>query len=112
MEIEMPRGDLRNVSFSIKNNGVLVDVVFDEIYVTFKKNEYSKDALFQKKLTDGTITKGNDNIYYFTINPEDTDDLTYGNYLFDIEIVKIGTIKKTIVGTLILTKEATFATNE
>ena len=112
MKIEMPRGDLKNVSFSIKSNGVITDIEFDEIYVTFKRNEYVSDFLFQKKLTDGTIIKREDNTYYFTIYPEDTDNLTYGKYVFDIEIIKVGSIKKTTTGILNVTKEVTFITNE
>jgi len=44
--------------------------------------------------------------------PEDTDNMCFGEYMFDIELVIVGELKQTFVGKFILTAEVTFAENE
>lgn len=113
MNIKMPRGDIRNIKFNITNKeGTTITTDFDEIYITFKRGFYDNEALFQKKLTDETIIKDENNYYHFTIESEDTDNLDYGDYVFDIELVINDLVKQTIVGNLTLTNEVTFASNE
>lgn len=113
MEIEMPRGDLKCKRFPILNpDGTIASVELDEIFISFKRSTEDDEILFQKKLSDGTITKDEDNYYHFRIEPEDTDDLEYGYYPFDIEIIKINVLKQTVVGVLHLTEEVTFRKNE
>lgn len=113
MNINMPRGDLRFIKFAINDvSGHIVDIDLDEIYITFKKNDDISQYLFQKKLSDDSITKDENNYYHFKIEPENTDNLDYGEYVFDIELVKEGSIKQTSTGILKLTKEVTFAENE
>lgn len=110
MEIIMPRGDLRVIQFSINSQGEPY-TLFDEIYFTVKKTVTNKNFEFQKRLSTGDIQLVN-NSYEFTIEPADTDGLDYGKYVFDIELVKEGSIKQTSVGSLTLTSEVTFAENE
>ena len=113
MEIVMPRGDLRNIKFNILDeNKKVVSLEFDEIFISFKTNSTKKDLLFQKKLSNGTITKDEENYYHFKIEPEDTNNLIYGTYVFDIELIKENLIKQTTVGKLEITDEVTFAINE
>lgn len=110
ISINMPRGDYRPITINIKNLSV---TELDEIYITCKKNSKVKDFLFQKKLSNGTITKDEEGYYHFGIMPEDTEELNYGDYYFDIEVYNENPlIKQTIVGTLKLTDEITFAENE
>lgn len=114
MRITMPRGDYKPIRFNIKNKeGRNCNIDFDEIYVTFKKDTQTKDVLFQKKLSDKTIKKDEDG-YCFGIFPEDTNNLDYEEYSFDIQIHKEEPlIKQTIlIGTLELTEEVTFKENE
>lgn len=111
LSITMPRGDLETVSFKLESGETLYTDA-DEIYFTVKTTFNKTDYLIQKKLSDGTIILMSDNSYEFKIMPEDTDDLNYGKYVFDIEVVKNGSIKKTFVGDFILTQEVTFAENE
>jgi len=111
MQISMPRGDLRPISFTIDNNGEPYTDL-DEIYFTVKKSYANNRFLIQKKLGDGSIVLQSDDSFEFRIEPEDTDSLDYGQYVFDIELVKDGTIKQTFVGDFILTNEVTFAENE
>ena len=111
LRIEMPRGDLRTVSFSV-NQGETKYTDFDEIFFTVKESVNDRQFKFQKKLSDGSITLLSDNSFVFRIEPEDTNPLKYGTYAFDIELVKETSIKQTTVGELILTNEVTFAENE
>lgn len=114
MNITMPRGDIRHVSFSITNNlGEVADVDFEDIYFTVKESFTRDNYLFQKKLSDGSITKEDDN-YWFTIQPEDTDNLQQNKtYVFDIELVnEADEIKQTFTGELKITNEATHHRNE
>lgn len=112
MKITMPRGDIRRVEFSVVDStDQIFDKDFDEIYMTVKKSYNETDSLFQKKLSDGSIQKEGDS-YYFTIKSEDTADLKYGQYVFDIELVRGDVLKQTFLGSIKLTEEATHAANE
>lgn len=109
----MPRGDLRQVRFIIRDcDGIMSDIDFDEIFFTVKNSFTSDSYLFQKRLSNGTIEKVDECSYQFAIKPEDTDNLKIGKYVFDIELVYADEIKQTTLGELILTNEVTFATNE
>lgn len=113
MNITMPRGDIRPVRFTVYNqDGTESNIAFDEIYFTVKKKYTDNDYIFQKRLTAGTIEAVEDGGYQFVIESEDTDNLRIGNYVFDIELVQGTEIKQTTVGTLVLTNEVTFVTNE
>lgn len=107
--ITMPRGDIRNIHFTVCDaNDTEVSKEFTQITFTVKANTSSRKIIIQKKLTDGTITKSG-NVYSFSIMPEDTDDIDYGTYYYDIELIKGDKIHQTFVGKLIITEEVTFA---
>lgn len=111
--VTMPRGDIRVVHFSVGDStGENTNIEFTEIYITFKNNCKTNDYLFQKKLSDGSVIATSDGEYQFTIKPEDTDDLQFGTYVFDIELIYGSQLKQTFIGDLELTKEVTFASNE
>lgn len=113
MTIEMARGDLESRTFRVNgsNRSPFTDE-FDEIYFTVKKFFNDKNYKFQKRLSDGGIVSMGDGVYQFTIMPEDTDGLEFGDYDFDIELVIEGEIKKTYLGVLHLGKEVTHHNNE
>ena len=112
--ISIPRGDYRPIKLKVKNkDDTDIDFEIDEIYITFKQNYHTKDVLFQKRLTNGDITKGEDGYYHFEILPEDTEKLDYDTYYFDIEICnKNPKIKQTSLGQLEITEETTHIENE
>lgn len=113
MEIRMARGDIVTRSFTIKNkNGTLYTDVPDEIYFTVKTSASERAFKFQKRLSNGGIVNTDPGKYQFAIEPEDTNNLGFGMYDFDIEIVKAPTLKKTFFGNLIIEKEVTHACNE
>ena len=86
MKIIMARGDIKRIRFTVKL-GKEIQTNFDNVYFTVKKRSDDKNYKFQKKLSDGTITE-NDGHFQFSIDPEDTNDLSFSDYVFDIEIVK------------------------
>lgn len=114
LEITFPRGDMVSKIIAVreKSTGDITDLEFDDIYFTVKRQYLNKEYNIQKRLSDGSITKDDDGYYHLTLLPEDTDKLPFGEYDFDIELVKNGAIKQTTVGILTLTREVTFASNE
>ena len=118
MRIAMPRGDIRLVRFLIKElDGVATDIDFTDIYFTVKKNARTQAFLFQKKLSDEKIMKLGPGDYQVKIEPKDTNNLNYGDYEFDIQLVwrdETGEeqLKETTTGDFVITEEITFATNE
>lgn len=111
LRIQMPRGDIRPVNFVVKGLKDC-DIEFDEIYFTVKLASTRPGFLFQKRLSTGDIEIMEDGSYQFTIDSEDTNQLKYGRYVFDFELVSGADIKQTFIGELILTDEATHAENE
>ena len=112
MQISLPRGDIRNVRFQVKD-GSEVYTDFTEIYFTVKKNYKTDEVLIQKKLSDESITLDPVSGYFsFKFSPEDTNNLTYGTYVFDIELNKGDVIKQTSLGELTITEEVTFSKDE
>ena len=112
MVIEMCRGDIFSCPIGIYINGQLAHEEMDEVYFTVKTSHYIREPLFQKKASDGSLPSDGNGSYVLTINPEDTNDLDFGAYEFDIEVVKLPTIKRTFTGYLILAPEVTHACNE
>ena len=112
MNITMPRGDIQNIIFTITwPPESEQEITPTEIYFTVKQSYGHKDYLFQKRLTTGQIEYMSENTYGFTIEAADTDMLSFGKYVFDIEIVGEG-LKQTTVGDFVLTHEVTYASNE
>lgn len=113
MEITMARGDLETRTFRVNgpDRSPFLNA-FDNIYMTVKKFAEDKKYIFQKRLSDGGIMQVDDGVYQFTIMPDDTDGLAFGDYDFDIELVINGELKKTYLGVLHLTKEVTHHSNE
>ena len=109
--MEITRGDSGNYKFQRKDeNGNVITTIADKIYFTVKPNFKVFNATFQKTIDD--MTFDNDGTYHFTIDPEDTEKLEYGDYVYDLE-VKNGDYKKTISkGIFKITEESTFVNNE
>ena len=113
MRIALIRGDIDYERFLITDReGNPVDVDFDEIYFTVKTSTKTPVVLFQKKLSDSQIEKLGDGDYQVKINSSDTDNLAYGNYVFDIQFVYQDIIKKTFVGVFAVLDEVTYLQNE
>lgn len=112
--MEIIRGDNKTFKFQRKDqNGNVILTKPDEVYFTVKKCCAMEAALIQKTLKSETISfDAVSGWYSFELLPKDTDNLTYGEYGFDIEII-VGNKKKTIlVDTLVVKEEVTHACNE
>lgn len=101
--MELIRGDTHLFKVRLKN--ITLDEI-DSVFVTCRKDIYSKDFIFQKTIDDVTI---DNNLYvHFAFNPSDTQALPYGNYVFDIEVTLKSGYRKTKLFNFNLTGEATF----
>lgn len=113
MKISMARGDILTKTFTLKNaDKTVYSDIPDEIYFTVKKYHTDHDFKFQKSLSTGGISNIDTGKYRFTIMPEDTNGLAFGDYDFDIEVIKLPGLKQTFYGKLFLDKEVTHSYNE
>lgn len=113
MDIEFARGDTQPLKFQIKdNNGNILKMdSSDELIFTIKKNYSTKQKLMQKKLSNGSIYY--DSGYYFIIlSHEDTANLKYGTYVYDIQLMSGEIVATLVLGTITLTEEVTHIEDE
>lgn len=112
-KLEMTRGDTFRFKFQRKteNEEIIYEKV-DKMYFTVKKNRETKKSLIQKRLNHGITYDSETGYYHVVINPEDTDNLSYGKYYFDVEITKNNIVKTILLGTLQINKEVTFSCNK
>lgn len=105
------RGDNKTFTFQRKDaDGKVITEKPNKIYLTIKQNEYEKQVLIQKTFDDGI--RFENNTYYVDFVPEDTDNLNFGEYVYDIEIIN-GDVKKTIKKDIfVIESEVTHKENE
>lgn len=114
MDFEFPRGDTKLFKFKLKDaNGEDLQLAEgDKLYFTVKTSPNTSVVSLQKTLSNG-ITYGQDGYYHISITSDDTAELQYGQYGYDIELkTASGTVKTLIIGTLTLTEEYTFKGDE
>ena len=77
--ISIIRGDSAIFELNIvdANKNIYTPKEDDTITLTVKTSTRSKEVVFQKQWDDGK----------FIINPEDTKELRYGNYVYDVQLV-------------------------
>lgn len=109
--IQLIRGDTAKYKFQrLDGEGHVITTLPDSLYFTVKETTNKLNYVFQKTLDDMTVDS--DNYYHFTVEPEDTNGLQYGNYAYDIEII-VGGVKTTVAfGTFSILPEVTWAQNE
>lgn len=112
IDFEFPRGDTCPISFDITDSeGNELDLSTSEIYFTMKNNYNTTSYIVQKKKSLGGITV-NGKQGSLVLTHDDTAELNYGKYVYDIQI-KSGTYVKTLaIGQITLTNESTFKSNE
>ena len=105
--INMCRGDTNDIVFSIRADDFELSIA--EIYFTVKRYPNDKKKLIQKRLSSGEIAYYEDlNCYKFRIEPSDTNQLSFGKYVCDIEIsTENNDIVRTFNGILYVDKEVT-----
>lgn len=111
--MEIIRGDYTRKKFQrqTKSNEVITEKP-DKVYFTVKTSEYKKSVLFQKTFENGITFDEETGWYTIEILPEDTNDLNFDTYIYDIEIIKDSKPKTIKIDKFIVTKEVTFAENE
>lgn len=99
MTIEVIQGDVSPVyKFQRKNtDGEPITSLPQKMWITFKEGVYTNEVLFQKTLEDGISYSEEDNYYRFNIKSEDTENMPYGMYGFDIAIINEEGEKKTLL---------------
>lgn len=99
MKIELIQGDTSSIyKFQRKDAfGETIKTMPQKMWITFKDACDCDEALFQKTLDNGITYDENDNYYRFQINSEDTHNLEFGIYGFDIAILNELGEKKTLL---------------
>ncbi len=113
MDIEFIRGDTKPLKFQVKDSkGNLLKMDSnDELIFTIKKNYNTKNVILQKKLSDGSIYYKS-GYYFITLAHEDTANLKYGTYVYDIQLMSDEIVSTLVLGTISLTQEVTHIENE
>jgi hypothetical protein len=115
VDIEFPRGDTFAYGFHlVDKNKQPVNIVDGEteIYFTVKKNQNTSDVIFQKKFSRDEIKFDGDGLYHTIIDADDTNQLKYGTYGYDVTIKSGEFVSTQIIGTITLTSEYTHKVNE
>lgn len=106
------RGDTLPFKFSLTHSDgtVIEKSEISTLILTcrkFNKSEYP--ILFEKDISDFTFE---DDYYHCVFNPEDTQELDYGTYNFDIEITLKSGYRKTLKSQFRITEEDTIHKSE
>lgn len=108
--MDFTRGDTTIFKFKrIDANDQVITEEANQIYFTMKKEKKSEEILIKKKLGAGITYDTSDNYYRITINPEDTNELEYGSYFYDIEVITEDYTKTIKKGFISITEESTCA---
>lgn len=83
-----------------------------EMYFTVKNNFKSTPVMFQKSIGNGITYSQEDEMYHLRVDPIDTNDFSYGVYVYDIEVKKNNDRFTVAKGKFILDYEVTFLENE
>lgn len=113
MDLTFTRGDTKSIAIDLvdKQGKRIILTDGDQLYMTVKKNSRDEDFLFQKKIGNG-IEKNEEGKYVITIFAEDTNNLDYGTYGYDIELKSDNVVKTLGIYEITLTEEFTHARNE
>lgn len=114
--ITITRGDTTKLCFYRKDSsGDVIKATPQAIYFSVKTDTHQTATILQKTLEDMELDTETGK-WTFYITPNDTNNLVYGNYVYDIEVKDIidsvEYVKTISIGTLEITKEVTYATNE
>lgn len=85
-EISMIRGDSETIQVSCRdmNDEKIKFISGDRVYMTVKESIHTSEKLFQKVIE--TFTEDGDAI--IEINPEDTKNMCFDTYVYDVQFVK------------------------
>ena len=107
------RGDTHSYKFQrLDGEGQPIEERAPSVYFTVKDSNNEEEIIFQKTIED--MRYDEEFFYHFTIYPEDTNDMYYGSYDYDIEVKYTdGNYVRTIAkGKFIVEEETTWKANE
>ena len=98
----------------ITSNGDVITTLPHKMWITFKKDTKTEKALIQKTLENGIEYNSEDNYYRFRLLHEDTANLCYGTYGFDVAIINENGDRVTLLnnGVLDVVEHYTMKSNE
>lgn len=98
--IQITRGDTGIFTLALTSAGQPYDYSNDEVLFTVKRNTRTTEIVFQKQILYG------ENV---TIEPQDTASLSYGNYVYDVQVTS-GAVVDTVIppSTFSVLQEVTF----
>lgn len=107
----LTRGDTGFYKFQrLDVNGDPITSIPVSLYFTVKKSFSTNVFIIQKTLSDMTL--GEDNYWHIVIEPEDTINLKYGSYVFDIEVTTDNYVLTICKGQFEITEESTWSENK
>ena len=109
--MQIIRGDTAKFKFRRLNaDGEPILEMPIKIYFTVKRRFTDAEFILQKTIDDMQFDENG--YFHFIVQPSDTDNLQYGDYVYDIEVIT-SNYKQTIsIGSFKITKEVTFVGNE
>ena len=109
--MQIIRGDSSKFKFQrLDENGDPILIPASRIYFTVKRKATDSEIILQKTVDD--MTFDGEGYYHFVIEPEDTNEMAFGDYVFDIEVIT-DEYKQTIaIGKFFVSYEVTHAGNE
>lgn len=92
--ISMTRGDSEAIKVTVQDTlgNVIPLVTGDTIYFTVRKNMLNTTKIIEK-----IITEFDDGEALITINPQDTNNLSFTYYVYDIQLTRENGMVKTII---------------
>jgi hypothetical protein len=112
-DISIIRGDTEGLFFTLTSKGnVPIMGITEEIYWTMKKSYKASEAILQKKWSDGDILFTANGQGQIILEHDDTAQLPYGTYVYDIQFKSKDYVCTVIEGELELTDESTHKINE
>ena len=107
--IKLVRGDTLAFKFQRKDaEGQVITTQSEKMWFTVKLDTYSKDKIIQKTLDSGIMYDDTDNSYHIIIQHNDTKDLFYMDYVYDIQVENDGVVATIKKAKLIIKDEVTF----
>lgn len=102
--LRMVRGDSDSIAVTIKGDYTLQQGDFVEL--TVRKDPYSPIVLHKR------ITEFTDNTFTIGFSPEDTASLSFGDYVYDVQLTFGGAVKTIIPPSrLTIGEEVTYGTH-
>ena len=117
IDYSFKRGDtypLRKFRPTDRNGNLMILTSTEELYFTVKTSAKIPEYVLQKRIGSG-IELQEDGYYHITMEPKDTRDLDYGEYVYDIQLKSTNPkeiVKTLIEGTIFLEDEVTWGGNE